>query len=123
MCVKKQQLEPDMEKWTDSKLGKQYIKAVYCPCAYLTYVQSTSCKMLAWMTQKLESRLLGEISSFRYIDDTTPMAESEEELKCLLMKVQEDSEKGGLKLNIQKTKIMASSPITLWQKDGDQWKQ
>ena len=84
MCVKKQQLEPDMEKWTDSKLGKQYIKAVYCPCAYLTYVQSTSCKMLAWMTQKLESRLLGEISSFRYIDDTTPMAESEEELKSLL---------------------------------------
>ena len=63
MCVKKQQLEPDMEKWTDSKLGKQYKKTVYCPCAYLTYVQSTSCKMLAWMTHKLESRLPGEIST------------------------------------------------------------
>ena len=63
MCVKKQQLEPDMEKWTDSKLGKQNNKAVYCPHTYLTNVQSTSCKMLAWMTRKLESRLLGEIST------------------------------------------------------------
>ena len=59
------------------------------------------------------------INNLRYADDTTLMAESEEELKCLLMKVQEDSEKGGLKLNIQKTKIMASSPITLWQIDGE----
>ena len=79
--------------------------------------------MLAWMTQKLESRLLGEISSFRYIDDTTPMAESEEELKSLLMKVKEESEKVGLKLNIQKTKIMASGVITSRQIDGKQWKQ
>ena len=63
MCIKKQQLEPDMEKLTDSKLGKQYKKTVYCPHAYLTYVQSTSCKMLAWMTHKLESRLPGEIST------------------------------------------------------------
>ena len=59
------------------------------------------------------------VNNFRYADDNTLMAESEEELKCLLMKVQEDSEKGGLKLNIQKTKIMASSPITLWQIDGE----
>ena len=63
------------------------------------------------------------IKNLRYADDTTLMAESEEELKYILMKVQEDSEKGGLKLNIQKTKIMASSPITLWQKDGNQWKK
>ena len=63
------------------------------------------------------------INNLRYADDTTLMAESEEELKYLLMKVQEDSEKGGLKLNIQKTKIMASSQITLWQKDGNQWKK
>ena len=63
------------------------------------------------------------INNFRYADDTTLMAESEDELKSLLMKVQEESEKVGLKLNIQKTKIMASGPITSWQIDGKQWKQ
>ena len=63
------------------------------------------------------------INSLRYADDTTLMAESEEELKSFLMKVKEESEKVGLKLNIQKTKIMASSPITSWQKMGKQWKQ
>ena len=73
-----------MEQEAGSKLGKEYIKAVYCHPAYLTYMQSTLCKMLDCMKHKLESRLLGEISSFRYIDDTTPMAESEEELKSLL---------------------------------------
>ena len=59
------------------------------------------------------------ISNLRYADDTTLMAESKEELKSLLMKVKEESEKVGLKLNIQKTKIMASSPITSWQKNGE----
>ena len=63
------------------------------------------------------------ISNLRYADDTTFMAENEEELKSLLMKVKEESEKAGLKLNIQKTKIMASSPITPWQIDGEKWKQ
>ena len=63
------------------------------------------------------------INNLRYADDTTLMAESEEELKSLLIKVKEESEKVGLKLNIQKTKIMASSPITSWQIDGKQWKQ
>ena len=63
------------------------------------------------------------INNFRYADNTTLMAESEEELQSLLMKVKEESEKGGLKLNIQKTKIMASSPITSWQQMGNQWKQ
>ena len=63
------------------------------------------------------------INNFRYADDTTLMAESEEELKSLWMKVREESEKVGLKLNIQKTKIMASGPITSWQIDGKQWKQ
>ena len=72
--------------------------AVYCHPAYLTYIQNTSCKMPGWMKHKLESRLLGE-----YADDTTLMAESEEELKSLLMKVKEESEKPGLKFNIQKT--------------------
>ena len=64
-----------------------------------------------------------DINNLRYTDDTSLMAESEEELKSLLMKVKEESEKVGLKLNIQKTKIMASSPITSWQIDGKQWKQ
>ena len=63
------------------------------------------------------------ISNLRYADDTTLMAEREEELKNLLMQVKEESEKVGLKLNIQKTKIMASSPITSWEIDGEQWKQ
>ena len=63
------------------------------------------------------------INNVRYADDTTLMAESEEELKSLLMKVKTKSEKAGLKLNIQKTKIMASGPITSWQIDGKQWKQ
>ena len=63
------------------------------------------------------------INNLRYADDTTLMAESEEELKNLLMKVKEKSEKVGLKLNIQKNKIMASGPITSWPIDGKQWKQ
>ena len=114
MQVKKQQLEPYMEQWTGSKLEKEYIKAVYCHPAYLTSMQSASWEMLVWMKHKLESRLLGEISisKLRYADDTTLMAESREELKSLLMKVKEESEKAGLKLNIQKMKIMASGPIT-----------
>ena len=111
MQVKKQQLEPDMEQWTGSKLGKEHFKA-YCHPANLTYMQNVSCKIPGWMRHKLESSLPGEIS-------TTLMAESEEELKSLLMKVKEESEKVGLKLNIQKTKIMGSSPITSWQIDGE----
>ena len=73
--------------------------------------------MLDWKKHKLESRLLGEIAVTS--DDTTLMAESEEELKSLLMKVKEESKKVGLKLNIQKTKIMASCPITSWEIDGE----
>ena len=88
MQVKKQQLQLDMEQWTGSKLGKEYIKAVYCHHAYLTFMQSTSWKTLGWVKHKLESRLPGEIiNNLRYADDTTLMAESEEELKSLLMKV------------------------------------
>ena len=63
------------------------------------------------------------INNIRYADDTTLMAENKEELKSFLMKVKEENEKAGLKLNIQKTKIMASSPITSWQITGKQWKQ
>ena len=74
--------------------------------------------MLGWKKHKLESRLKN-INNLRYADDTTLMAESEEELKGLLMKVKEESEKVGLQLNIQKTKIMASGPITSWEIDGE----
>ena len=72
------------------------------------------------MKHKLESRL--QEKYLRYADDTTLMAESKEELKSLLMKVKEESEKAGFKINIQKTKIMASGPITSWEIDGKQWK-
>ena len=79
--------------------------------------------MLGWKKHKLESSLLGEISiTSDNADDTTLMAESEGGLKSLLMKVKEESEKAGLNLNIQKTKIMASSPITSWQIDGETMK-
>ena len=86
-----------MEQWTGSKLGKEYIKAVFCHPVYWTYMQSTSCEMPGWMNHKLEWRLPGEIPT---TSDTILMAESEEELKSLLMKVKEESEKAGLKLNI-----------------------
>ena len=81
MQVKKQQLEPNMKQWTGSKLGKEYIKAVYCHPAYLTYMQSTSCEMLNWMKHKLEKIAKKNINNLRYADDTTLMAETEEELK------------------------------------------
>ena len=68
-------------------------------------------------------KIARSVNNLRYADDTTLMAESEEELKSLLMKVKEESEKVGIKLNIQKTKIMASGPITSWQIDGKEWKQ
>ena len=113
MQVKTQQLEPDMEQLTGSKLKKEFVKAVYCHPAYLTYMQSTSCEMLGWMKHKLESRLpRRNINNLKYADDSTLRAESEEELKSLLMKTKEKGNKAGLKLNIQKTKIMASAPIS-----------
>ena len=73
MQAKKQQLEPDMEQWTGSKLGKEYVKAVYCHLAYLTYMQNTSCEMLGWMKHKLESRLQEEISITSDTQMTTPL--------------------------------------------------
>ena len=98
MQVKKQQLEHQ----TGSKLGKEYVKAVYCHPAYLTYIQSTSCKLPGWMKHKMESKLPGNVSNLKYADDTTFMAESEEELKRLLMYVKEENEKASLKLNFTK---------------------
>ena len=93
MQVKKQQLEPDMKQQTGSKLGKEYVKAIYYHPAYLTYMQSTLCEMPGWMKHKLESRFSGEIS----ITSDMQMTESEEELKSLLMKVKEESRKSLLK--------------------------
>ena len=116
MQVKKQQLEPNMEQQTGSKLRKEYVKAVYCHPAYLyaEYIMRNAGLDQAQTGIKIARR---NIDNLRYADDTTLMAESEEELKSPLMKVKEGSEKVGLKLNIQKTKIMASGPITSWQID------
>ena len=120
MQVRKQQLEPDMEQQTGSKWEKEYIKPVYCsPCLfnfYAEYIMRNSGLEEAQAGIKIARR---NISNLRYADDTTFMAESEEELKSLLMKMKEESEKVGLKLNIQKTKIMASGPITSWEIDGE----
>ena len=109
-----------MEQQTASKLGKEYVKAVYSHPAYLTYMQSSSCKMPVWMKHKLESRLPGEKSTTS--DMKMIMAESEEELKSLLMRVREETKKAGLKLNIQKTEIMSSGPKTSQQADGEKVK-
>ena len=120
MQMNKKQLEPDMEQWTGSQLGKEHIKAVYCHLAYLTYLQSKSCEMPGWVKHKVESRSLGEILIPSDVQMTPPLwQKSKEELKSLLLKVTEESEKFGLKLSIQKTKIMASSPISSWQIDGE----
>ena len=79
MQVKKQQLEPDMEQWTGFKLGKEYVKAVYCHPAYFTYIQSTLREMLGWMKHKLESRFPGEMSTISDMQKTPkePLHESE----------------------------------------------
>ena len=91
-CLFNFNAEHIMEKQTYCKWGKEYVKAVYCHSAYLTFMQSTSCEMPGWTKHKLESRLPGEIpNNLRYADDTTLMAESKEELKSLLMKVKEES--------------------------------
>ena len=119
MQVKKQQLELDMEQQTGSKSGKEHVKAVYCHPAYLTYMQSTSWGTLGWKKHKVEKDCRRNINNLRYADETTIMTESKEELKSFLMKVKMESEKVGLKLNIQKINIMASSPITSWPKDGE----
>ena len=119
MQVKKQQSEPDMEEWTGSKLGKQYVKAVYCHSAYLTYMQSISCEMLGWMKHKLESRLLGEISITSDMQMTPPYGRKRRGTKEPLDESERGECKADLKVNIQKPKIMASSPIISWQIDGE----
>ena len=115
MQVRKQELEPDKEQWTGSKLGKKYVKAVYCHPAYLIYVQSTM-----WNDGLNEAqagiKISGEnINNLKYADDSTLMGESEEKLRSLLMKVKEKNEKAGLKINVQNTKIMANR----WGNNGN----
>ena len=110
-----------MEQQTGSKSGKEYVKAVYCHPAYLTYMQSTSCEMPGWMKHKLESRLPGEVSIASDMQMIPPLWQKvKRNWRASWWKwKKEESEKAGLKLNIQKTKIMASSPITSWQIDGE----
>ena len=108
-----------MEQLTGLKLGKEYDKAVYCHCLFNLYAE-----YIMWNARLDEAqagiKIAGRnINNLRYADDNTLMAESEEKLKSLLMKVKKESEKAGLKLNIQKTKIMLFGPITSWQIDGE----
>ena len=115
MQVRKQQLELDLEQQTGSKLGKEYVNCILLPCLfnlYAEYIMRNAALDEAQAGINIAGRNINNLS---YADDTTLMAESEEELKSLLMKVKEESEKVGLKLNIQKMKIIASGPITLWQ--------
>ena len=113
MQVRKQQLEVDMEQQTGFQIGKGVRQAcILSPCflsLYAEYIMQNAGLDEAQAGIKIARRT---INNLRQVDDITLMAESDEELKSLLMKVKEESEKAGLKLNIQKTKIMASSPIT-----------
>ena len=114
-----------MEQQTDFKLRKEYIKAVYCHCVYLTYMQSTYIMSNAGLDEaqvgiKIAMR---NINNLKYEDDTTLMAENKEELNSLSMKLKEENENAGLKLNVQKTKTMASGPITSWQIDEETMEQ
>ena len=121
MQVRKQQLELDMEQKTGSKLGKEYVKAVYCQPAYLTYIQSTSWETLGWRSTagiKIAGRNINNLRSItcppygrKWRGTKEPLDESERR-----------EWKAGLKLNIQKAKIMPSGPITSWQIDGQTMK-
>ena len=119
MQVRKQQLELDMEQQAGSSRKRSiYQGCILLPCLfnlYAEYITRNTGLEEAQAGIKIARR---NINNFRYVDDTTFMEESEDELKSLLMEVKEESEKVGLKLNIQKTKIMASGPVTSWQVDG-----
>ena len=104
MQVRKQQLELDMEQQTDSKLGKEYVKTVYCHPAYLTYVQSTSCEMPGWMKQKIVSRLQGEISITSDTQMTPPLRQKASRTKGLLDESERGKRKSSLKIQHSKNK-------------------
>ena len=120
MQVKKEQLESDMEQQDWFQIGKEELQGcIFSPCLFNLYAEH-----IMWNAGLDEAqagiKIAGRnINHLRYADDTALMAENEEELKSLLMKVKEESEKVGLKLSIQKTKIMASGPITSWEIDGE----
>ena len=117
MQIKKQQLEPDMEQRDWFQIRKDVHQGcILLPCLYAEYIMRDAGLEEAQAGIKIAGRNINNLS---YADDTTLMAESEEELKSFLMKVKKESEKVGLKFNIQKTKNMASGPITLWQTDGE----
>ena len=117
MQVKKQELEQDMEQQTGSNWERSMSRL--SPCLFNLYAEYIM-RNVGLNEAQAGIKIAGRnISKLRYADNTTLMAESEEELKSLLMKVKEESEKVGLKLNILKTKIMASHPITSWQIDGE----
>ena len=120
MQVKKQQLEHEMEPTDWFKIGKGVCQGcILSPCLFNLYAEHIM-QNAGLDESQAGIRIAGRnINNLRYADDTTLMAESKEELKSLLMKVKEESEKVGLKLNTQKTKIMASGPITSWQIDGE----
>ena len=111
MQAKKQQLETDMEQWTGSKLGKDYVKAVCCHPAYLAYMQSIMGNARLGESQAGTKISRRNINSPRHADDITLMAESEKELKSLLMIVKEESEKIDLKLNIKKLRSWHQIPL------------
>ena len=120
MQVKKQQLEPDMERQTDSRLGKEYVcqGCVLSPCLFNLYVEYIMWN--AGLEAQTGIKIAGRnINNLRHAHDTILMVESKKELRSLLMKLKVESEKVGLKFSIQKTKIMASGPITSWQIDGE----
>ena len=117
MQAKKQQLEPDMEKWSYIKLRKEYVEGICCHPAYLTYLQSTSWKMIGWMNHKLESRLLGEISITSDMQ-MTPLLWEKMNQTAFWWRWKKRV-KSCLKTQHSKTKIMASDPITSWQINGE----
>ena len=118
MQVKKQQSDLNMEQQIGSTLGKDYVKAVCCHPAYLTYIQSTSCEIPGWMKHNLESKLTGKISITLNTKIIHPYSRKQRRTKQPLDENERGDEKAGLKLNFQKTKIMASGPITSWQIDA-----
>ena len=119
MQVKKQKLEPDMEQWTGSIEKGVCQGCILSPCLFNFYAEHIMRNAGLDEAQTGIKIARRNINNLRYADDTTLMAESEEELKSLLMKVKEESAKAGLKFNIQKTKIMASRPFTSWQIDAE----
>ena len=119
MQVKKQQLEPDVEQLTGSSLGKEYVKAVLPVLLFNLYAEYNMQNAGLDESQAGINIAGRNLKNLGYADDITLMGESEEELKGLLISVKEKGEKTGLKLNIQKSEIMASGPITSWQIEGE----